>query len=54
MSLWPDVVDKEEQAKRLAHCEACDRIKLGLCMECKCFVKVKTHIKVESCPLKKW
>lgn len=42
--------------RRIAICEKCPSLNkdLGRCMECGCFVKAKTRVNFEECPLGKW
>ncbi len=46
----------EERARRLALCEACDRLnpENRKCIECTCVVDYKTTRASEVCPLGKW
>lgn len=50
------VVDEGEQARRLILCESCDRFDPGprRCRECGCYSALKTRIRSQHCPLKKW
>lgn len=47
-----------EQEKRLAICRGCDRYNENdgnpKCMDCGCYLKIKTSWAGESCPQKKW
>lgn len=62
-----EYVDKEEAERRLSICEACDRFDPTnrKCLECGCFMDVKTKLKsqydykkqetiITRCPLGKW
>ena len=42
--------------ERLAICKGCDRLfkPTMTCKECGCFMKVKTHMKSQKCPIGKW
>ena len=42
--------------KRLDICNKCPSLdrQYGRCMECGCFVKAKTRLSFEDCPLGKW
>ena len=48
-------------AARRAICQQCDRatrhrdgVRVRRCLECKCWIKLKTRIAGETCPLGKW
>jgi hypothetical protein len=44
-----------EQAKeRMDICGNCDRLKLGVCGECHCVMRIKTTLAKAECPLGKW
>ena len=48
-------VPEEVQKERISTCNKCDKLtKTRQCSECLCFVDLKTKIKQEECPLKKW
>ena len=51
-----ELVSKEEQKERNKSCMMCDRLFAPTfsCKECGCFMKIKTWIKEEKCPLDKW
>lgn len=42
--------------RRINICEKCPSLDkdLGRCLECGCFVKAKTRVNFEECPLGKW
>lgn len=42
--------------KRLEICRSCDRLfkPTFQCKECGCFMKIKTRIESQSCPIGKW
>jgi hypothetical protein len=46
----------EEVAKsRLETCQKCpDLLSTGNCKRCGCFVKFKTKVRQEECPIQKW
>ena len=47
----PEAVKEE----RRAICSACPKLKTtGQCGECFCFIKAKSLIRQEKCPLDKW
>lgn len=52
------LADSELVQKRREICADCDRLKKhwygDRCGECGCFIKTKTKIKFESCPIDKW
>ena len=49
-------VQSAEQNAREAICRDCDRFdpRWNRCLECRCFLAVKTWLKAQSCPLGKW
>jgi hypothetical protein len=49
-----DLVKREIAEERLAICKQCDRLTLGVCKECGCFMLAKTTLRWASCPLGKW
>lgn len=56
INLLNNKVSPEIQQERYDICQACDKLyKLtDTCKVCGCFMKVKTHLPRQSCPLKKW
>jgi hypothetical protein len=48
------LVDKKTAEERYAICKECDRLALGVCKECGCFMLAKTTLKFAGCPLNKW
>lgn len=50
------VANRMLQWKREATCWECDRYDKNFdqCQECSCFIRLKTVLKTESCPLDKW
>lgn len=52
------LVEKETAAARLAICKTCDQFKPSSerCAHpnCACFLRVKTYLKAEKCPERKW
>jgi len=48
------VATKEQAAERMAICTNCDSLRNDKCIECGCFMKVKTKVAEESCPIGKW
>lgn len=42
--------DERLYQERLAHCEACDFLKDGICRICGCFVEYRAAIKDHYCP----
>jgi hypothetical protein len=51
-----EALKEAERNRRLALCKGCDRyvIESGRCVECGCFMGVKTKLRTASCPLGKW
>jgi hypothetical protein len=49
-------VSAEVQAARYATCQGCEHLHeaTNRCRLCGCFMGVKTWMKRESCPIKKW
>lgn len=49
-------VTPEQQEARYSICESCDRLHAATnrCNLCGCFMGVKTWLKSQECPLKKW
>lgn len=48
------LVSKASLDARRAVCGSCERNLGGQCAECTCFIKLKTLLKTETCPLSKW
>ena len=46
--------DGETYHKRFSTCQACDRLQNGRCLECGCFMKLKSKLAAMKCPLGKW
>jgi len=45
----------ELQQKRMLVCLACDKLSNDFrCQECGCFVKAKSALLTQDCPLRKW
>jgi hypothetical protein len=42
------------QTKRARICQACEFQRQGVCVKCGCFLKAKTWLKAEACPVGKW
>lgn len=49
-------VQSPEQNARETICRGCDRFdpRWNKCLECKCFLAIKTWLKAQSCPIGKW
>lgn len=51
-------VTNAQQAERLKICRACPNIRKRVgkevCLICRCFLHLKTELKVEECPILKW
>jgi hypothetical protein len=45
-----------EKDKRLSVCKTCEwyNVSQERCSKCGCFLKVKTYLKAERCPIGKW
>jgi hypothetical protein len=51
----PSEKAKEEvAAERLAVCRECDRLEMGTCLACGCYVELRAARKDGRCPYKKW
>lgn len=50
------LADSEIVESRRAECDSCEHLfkPTGSCKICKCFVKAKTKLKNQSCPVGKW
>lgn len=55
-----DILKKEDRAskelteKRLDVCRACDRLHMGTCQACGCYVEIRAAVIRSKCPKKKW
>ena len=51
-----EALAEEERQRRLAICTRCNRYLAdqGRCVECGCFMRVKTKLRTATCPLGKW
>jgi len=51
-----DKVDPEVQAYRYGICSSCEKLykPTDTCKVCGCFMKVKTWMPKQSCPINKW
>lgn len=47
-------VDKLTKESREAICNMCDRKRGSRCADCECFIKAKTWVATEKCPLDHW
>jgi hypothetical protein len=49
-------VSKEMQENRLMICKGCEFLSVDgtRCYECGCFIKAKTKLISEECPIEKW
>ena len=45
---------KRLQERREAICKACEFYQHGICTKCGCFLKAKTWLNAEVCPVGKW
>jgi len=48
------LVSSKVLERRRAKCAKCPSNEGGQCVECTCFVRLKTLLKTEKCPLRKW
>lgn len=49
-----DLTDEKETQQRLEICKQCDRLNLGTCLSCGCYVEIRAALKNGRCPRKKW
>lgn len=51
-----EYVDKAEAKARLDVCRTCERFVKNTqqCLECGCFMNLKTKLKLATCPIHKW
>jgi hypothetical protein len=49
-------LNEEEKNKRFDICKNCNWFdpKTEKCFQCGCYLKIKTYLKAESCPIGKW
>jgi hypothetical protein len=40
--------------KRIEICKACNQYRLGMCMQCGCYMGLKTKLRDAQCPIGKW
>lgn len=40
--------------KRMQICKSCENYKIGICIKCGCFMKLKTKLVKATCPENKW
>ncbi len=45
---------EEEMARRLEICKECDKLEMGTCLACGCYVELRSALKNGRCPYKKW
>ncbi len=43
-----------EYEKRLEICKGCDRLEMGTCKACGCYVEIRAAARTGNCPRKKW
>lgn len=55
---WMIKASDEEASRRLEICKACPEMKMTplgeLCGVCKCVMRIKTKLKITTCPKEKW
>ena len=49
-----DRVTEEVYESRLAVCQDCEKLNVGTCMACGCYVELRAVAAVSRCPKKKW
>lgn len=53
--MTPSEKAKEEVVRtRLAVCKECDRLEMGTCLACGCYVELRAAMAGGRCPYKKW
>lgn len=45
---------EEEIARRLGICRECEKLEMGTCLACGCYVELRSALKNGRCPYKKW
>lgn len=52
----PVMVSRDRRAKRMAACQKCSSLRHSdiRCMECGCFLKIKTRLTTATCPNGEW
>lgn len=54
-NLDPDYKAGEElYEERLSICKECEMLLAGMCRSCGCYVEMRTAIRTNNCPRKKW
>ena len=51
---WGIMARENTVDERLAHCEACEHNKMGICKRCGCIVKAKARFANQRCPIGLW
>lgn len=46
--------NKSFDIKRIEICKSCTEYRLGICIQCGCYMPIKTKLKKTKCPLGKW
>lgn len=51
-----NLIPKHVQEERMNICNSCEHLfkPTSTCKKCGCFMKLKTHLPEQKCPLKKW
>ncbi len=47
-------VGEKEYRDRLALCKACEKLSVGTCLLCGCYVEIRAAAKTGHCPRKIW
>lgn len=49
-------ISEDEKEKRLNICRSCEFFELSdeRCSKCGCYLKIKTYLKAEKCPVGRW
>lgn len=52
--LEEDRVDDETMQERLMICQSCEKLVSGTCLDCGCYVEIRSSMRKGRCPNKKW
>ncbi len=49
-----DLVEEDIVDARLEVCKTCEKLNMGTCLSCGCYVEIRAALKNGRCPNKKW
>ena len=49
-----DLVAEDVVSGRLNVCKECEKLNMGTCAACGCYVEIRAALKKGNCPYKKW